>query len=68
MERLGIEDFVKIMVDTKHGIINQTVEMMRVEGLDIAFSNDAIYEIAKTSYEMNHQEDLGARRIRTVLD
>ena len=56
------------MVDTKHGIINQTVEMMRVEGLDIAFSKDAIYEIAKTSYEMNHQEDLGARRIRTVLD
>ena len=38
MEKLGIEDYVKIMTDTKNGIINQTVELMRVEGLDIAFS------------------------------
>jgi ATP-dependent protease HslVU (ClpYQ) ATPase subunit len=38
MEKLEIEDYIKIMTDTKNSIINQTVELMRVEGLDIAFS------------------------------
>lgn len=42
--------------------------MLRVEGLDIAFSQEATFEIARISYDMNLQDDIGARRLRTVLD
>jgi len=56
------------MTDTKNGIINQTVELMRVEGLDIAFSEEAVNEIARIAFNMNLEDDIGARRIRTVLD
>lgn len=50
--------------------------MLKIEGLNIAFDKEAISEMAKSmcisiievSLELNEEEDIGARRLRTVID
>lgn len=34
----------------------------------MAFDGEAIDEIAKTCFELNEEDNIGARRLRTVLD
>lgn len=39
-----------------------------MDGLNIAFSSDAIDEISDVSERLNDEDDIGARRLRTVVD
>jgi ATP-dependent HslUV protease ATP-binding subunit HslU len=39
-----------------------------VDGVNLAFSEDSIRAMAEISYALNQQENIGARRLRTVLD
>ena len=68
MESLSKEDFIKILRDTKHNLLIQTIELLKIEDVEIAFSEDAIEEIARISVELNIEENIGARRLRTVID
>lgn len=41
---------------------------MRIEGLEVVFENEAVEEIAQVSVELNEEDNIGARRLRTVVD
>jgi ATP-dependent HslUV protease ATP-binding subunit HslU len=68
MEPLSLEDFKHILTDTDHNLLDQTVELLKIENLNVVFDKEAIDEIARISVELNEEDNIGARRLRTVLD
>ena len=68
MESLSLSDFKHILMNTDHNLLLQAVELLRTEKLNLVFSEDAIEEIARISVELNEEDNIGARRLRTVLD
>ena len=68
MESLSLNDFKHILTKTDHNLLQQAIELLKTEQLNIAFTNDAVDEMAKISVELNEEDNIGARRLRTVLD
>ena len=46
----------------------QAIELLKTEDLNIVFEESAIDEIARISVELNEEDNIGARRLRTVTD
>ncbi|BCS80454.1 ATP-dependent protease ATPase subunit HslU [Anaerocellum diazotrophicum] len=66
---LSEEDFKKILTQPKNAIIKQYIELMKTEGVNITFTDDAIEAIAKVAVKINEQsENIGARRLHTVVE
>jgi ATP-dependent HslUV protease ATP-binding subunit HslU len=66
---LTVEDFKRILTETEASLIKQTVALMRTEGVDLVFTDDAIDALAKVAVEVNNSvENIGARRLQTVLE
>ena len=42
--------------------------MLKVEHVNILFEDDAIDEMAEIAVELNEEDNIGARRLRTVVD
>jgi ATP-dependent HslUV protease ATP-binding subunit HslU len=62
-------DFVKILTDTENSLIKQYVALIGTEDVTLDFTDDAIKQIAKISYEVNETvENIGARRLLTVME
>jgi ATP-dependent HslUV protease ATP-binding subunit HslU len=62
-------DLYRILTEPETNLIRQQVELMKTEGLDMQFTDDAIKYIAKVAYELNSTvENIGARRLHTVLE
>jgi ATP-dependent HslUV protease ATP-binding subunit HslU len=68
MEPLSLQDFKFILTNTEHNLLQQSVELLKTEQVNIAFDMGAIDEIAKISVELNEEDNIGARRLRTVVD
>ena len=68
METLTKEDFTKILKDTEHNLLLQSIELLKIEKVNIVFSEDAIDQMSQTAVELNLEDNTGARRLRTVLD
>lgn len=66
---LTVEDFKRILTETEASLIKQTVALMRTEGVEVTFTDDAIDALAKVAVEVNDSvENIGARRLQTVLE
>ncbi|WRB41128.1 HslU--HslV peptidase ATPase subunit [Helicobacter pylori] len=69
LESLTEEIMYMILTQTKTSIIKQYQALLKVEGVGIAFEDDAIKELAKLSYNANQKsEDIGARRLHTTIE
>ncbi len=69
LESLTEEIMYMILTQTKTSIIKQYQALLKVEGVKIAFEDDAIKELAKLSYNANQKsEDIGARRLHTTIE
>ncbi|GAA7458003.1 HslU--HslV peptidase ATPase subunit [Helicobacter pylori] len=69
LENLTEEIMHMILTQTKTSIIKQYQALLKVEGVEIAFEDDAIKELAKLSYNANQKsEDIGARRLHTTIE
>jgi len=69
LEALTKEDFKRILTQTENAIIKQQIALLKVEGVDLEFTEDAIDEIADIAYIMNQtSENIGARRLYTVVE
>ncbi|RVZ72601.1 HslU--HslV peptidase ATPase subunit [Helicobacter pylori] len=69
LENLTEEIMYMILTQTKNSIIKQYQALLQVEGVEIAFEDDAIKELAKLSYNANQKsEDIGARRLHTTIE
>ncbi len=69
LRALTREDFVRILTEPKACLINQYVALMKTEGVDLIFTDDAIDAIADIAVEVNTSvENIGARRLMTVME
>ncbi|UOR29851.1 HslU--HslV peptidase ATPase subunit [Helicobacter pylori] len=69
LENLTEEIMYMILTQTKTSIIKQYQALLKVEGVEIAFEDEAIKELAKLSYNANQKsEDIGARRLHTTIE
>ena len=69
LKSLTEEDFIRIMKEPKNALIKQYTALLETEGVNLAFTDDAIAEIAKMAAQVNQaHEDIGARRLHTILE
>lgn len=69
LDNLTKEDFVKILTEPDNAVLKQYKELLAVDGVNLAFTDEAIDEIARVAFEENESsENLGARRLHAVLE
>jgi ATP-dependent HslUV protease ATP-binding subunit HslU len=69
LHSLGKDEFVRILTEPKNALIKQYVALMKTEGVDLVFEEDAIDTIAAIAVEVNERtEEIGARRLHTVME
>jgi len=68
LQSLTAEDFVKILTLPQNALLKQYSALLATEGIQLAFEEPAIREIAALAFEVNEQvENIGARRLHTIL-
>jgi ATP-dependent HslUV protease ATP-binding subunit HslU len=66
---LSREDFVRILKDTESSLVRQQIALLATERLELSFTDDGLEAIAEVAVEVNQaQENIGARRLATVLE
>jgi len=66
---LGKDDFVRILTEPENALIRQYEALMGTEGVHVAFTADAVDEIADVAEKVNADaENIGARRLHTVVE
>jgi ATP-dependent HslUV protease ATP-binding subunit HslU len=59
----------KILTQPKNSLLRQYKALLSTEGVELAFDDDAIKEIAKIAHMANEKtEDIGARRLHTIIE
>jgi ATP-dependent HslUV protease ATP-binding subunit HslU len=68
LDPLGRGDLRRILVEPEASLLKQYVALLKTEGVDLAFSEEAIDEIATLASDINERvENIGARRLQTVM-
>ncbi len=69
LDSLAAADFERILTEPDHSLIEQYTALMKVDGVDLNFTPEAIKELATSAAAINlHNEDIGARRLHTILE
>jgi ATP-dependent HslUV protease ATP-binding subunit HslU len=69
LDSLGKNEFYRILTEPDNSLTKQYIAMMKTEGLNLEFADDALREICGIAAEVNQQmEDIGARRLHTVME
>lgn len=69
LNALKPEDFVRILTEPNASLTKQYEALMATEGVELAFTEDAIKRLAETAFQVNEQtENIGARRLHTVME
>jgi len=69
LQSLTVDDFVQILTEPQNALIIQYEALLATEGIQVEFTKEAIYEIAKLATEVNQSTDnIGARRLHTMLE
>lgn len=69
LSALSENDFQRILREPKNALTKQYEQLLAVDGVDLAFTEEAIDEIAKFAININNRvENIGARRLHTVME
>ena len=68
LESLTQKDFKKILTAPKNAVTVQYANLLKVDNIDLKFTDDALDEIATIAAKENEIEDLGARRLHTIME
>ena len=69
LDSLGRNEFERILVEPRNALVLQYIALMRTEGVDAVFEEDAIARIAAIAEEVNAStENIGARRLHTLME
>ncbi|MBS3754624.1 MAG: ATP-dependent protease ATPase subunit HslU [Desulfobacterales bacterium] len=69
LDSLYKNDFIRILTEPKNALLLQYIALLRTEGMEVAFSDDAVEEIAGFAETVNNQtENIGARRLHTLME
>ncbi len=66
---LGRKEFVRILTEPRNALVLQYIALLRTEGVDLVFEDDAVDRIALMAEEVNtNTENIGARRLHTLME
>ena len=69
LDALGRKEFVRILTEPKNALLLQYMALLRTEGVDVVFEDEAVEEIAMIAEEVNNlTENIGARRLHTIME
>ena len=69
LQSLSQEDLRKILTEPRQALIRQYKALLETEDVEITFTEDALDKIADIASTVNREtEDIGARRLYTVLE
>lgn len=69
LSSLKAEDFYRILKEPKHSLLKQYEALLKTEGVELEFKDEAILAISKyTEYLNDKLEDIGARRLYTLME
>ncbi|UCH21979.1 MAG: ATP-dependent protease ATPase subunit HslU [Deltaproteobacteria bacterium] len=69
LDSLGHKEFVRILTEPKNALLLQYMALLRTDGVDIVFEDDAVEELARIAEEVNNlTENIGARRLHTIME
>jgi len=69
LSALTKDDFVRILTEPRAALTTQYVELLKTEGVQLAFADEAVARLAEIAAQVNErQENIGARRLHTVLE
>jgi ATP-dependent HslUV protease ATP-binding subunit HslU len=69
LNALGEEEFFRILTEPTNALIKQYSALLKTEGIDLDFEEEAIREMARIAAEVNRKtEDIGARRLHTIME
>ena len=69
LDSLGQSEFIRILTEPRNALLLQYVALLRTEGVDVVFEDDAVAEIARMAEDVNDRtENIGARRLHTLME
>jgi ATP-dependent HslUV protease ATP-binding subunit HslU len=69
LKGLTEDDLYRILTEPVSNLVLQQIELIRTEGVELVFEDDAIREIARMAALLNRTvENIGARRLHTVME
>jgi len=69
LNSLGSDEFYRILTEPRNALLLQYIALLRTEGVEIVFEDQAVADIAKTAEEVNMlTENIGARRLHTLME
>ncbi len=69
LDALNRRDFVRILTEPKNALLLQYIALLKTEGVELVFSDNAVERIAEIAEEVNvRTENIGARRLHTLME
>jgi ATP-dependent HslUV protease ATP-binding subunit HslU len=69
LENLKTDEFNQILTEPKNSLIKQYKALIETEGIEVEFTDDAVYMIAEIAFKVNSEmENIGARRLHTIME
>lgn len=69
LHSLGKDEFKRILTEPKNALILQYIALLRTEGVELEFADDAVDRIAAIAVDVNDRtENIGARRLHTLME
>ncbi|SDQ60888.1 HslU--HslV peptidase ATPase subunit [Virgibacillus salinus] len=69
LEKLTVEDFKRILKEPSNALLKQYTALIKIEGINVVFTDEAINRLAEIAYQVNQDTDnIGARRLHTILE
>ncbi|BCJ85254.1 ATP-dependent protease ATPase subunit HslU [Effusibacillus dendaii] len=69
LQSLTADDFRRILTEPQNALSKQYIALLKTEGVEVEFTEEAIQKIAELATIVNQQtENIGARRLHTILE
>ncbi|MFC2821242.1 MAG: ATP-dependent protease ATPase subunit HslU, partial [Spirochaetales bacterium] len=69
LEALSADDFFRILKEPENAITIQYRELLKTEGVNVIFTDEALQRVSEIAYEVNSTtENIGARRLYTIME
>ena len=69
LDALNRKDFYRILTEPQNALLLQYIALLKTDGVDLVFSDEAVEKIAEIAEEVNvRTENIGARRLHTLME
>ncbi len=69
LDALDRKDFYRILTEPQNALLLQYVALLKTDGVELIFSDEAVAQIAEIAEEVNvRTENIGARRLHTLME